>query len=288
MPELPPPLPPGERTVGQLDRRDDPPLRRQLLARAAARAADRRARPARPRTRQRCPRRALPRVRAVPRARVRLRLHARRQGRPRHADPRRRDRDRDRVLLPASLVFTWFALLAAVYLSFFGLAVPAAVLEGAGVRASLRAAVQLGRADWVHALGSIAALVIVFFLSRQVLVSLLHGQADETMRVAIFLADVVLAPLMLLGTAMLYFDQAARVGVDRKRAGARPTPKPSADPADSCPARRLRGVLRAGRSGHRRRPAARGRAGASTAPRCSLRHRALHRRCLGAAAPGLR
>jgi hypothetical protein len=50
-----------------------------------------------------------------------------------------------------------------------------------------------------------------------VLVVLLHGQADETMRVAIFLADLVLAPLLLLGTALLYFDQAARVGIDRKR-----------------------------------------------------------------------
>ena len=121
------------------------------------------------------------------------------------------------MLLPASLVFTWFALAAAVYLSFVGLSVPAAVLEGTGFRASVRRAVQLGRADWVHALGSIAALVVVFFLSRQVLVSLLRGQADATIRVAIFLADVVLAPLMLLGTAMLYFDQAARVGIDRKR-----------------------------------------------------------------------
>jgi hypothetical protein len=73
----------------------------------------------------------------------------------------------------------------------------------------------------VHALGSIAALVIVFFLSRQVLVVLLRDQADETIRGAIFLADIVLAPLMLLGTAMLYFDQRARVGLDRKGRGGR-------------------------------------------------------------------
>ena len=78
---------------------------------------------------------------------------------------------------------------------------------------------QLGRADWVHALGSIAALVVVFFLSRQVLVSLLQrpGRRDDPRR------DLprrpVLAPLMLLGTAMLYFDQAARVGIDRRRRG---------------------------------------------------------------------
>jgi len=123
------------------------------------------------------------------------------------------------VLLPASLVFTWFALLAAVYLSFFGLSVPVTVLERVGPRTAIRRALELGRADWVHALGSIAALVVVFFLSRQVLVVLLRDQADETIRAAIFLADVVLAPLMLLGTAMLYFDQAARVGRERGRGG---------------------------------------------------------------------
>jgi hypothetical protein len=123
------------------------------------------------------------------------------------------------VLMPATVVFTWFALLAAVYLAFLGLAVPVAVIEGLDFRASLRRAIELGRADWVHALGSIAALVIVFFLSRQVLVALLNGQADATIRIAIFLADVVLAPVLLLGTAMLYFDQAARVGTDRRRRG---------------------------------------------------------------------
>jgi len=120
------------------------------------------------------------------------------------------------VLLPASFVFTWFALLAAAYLAFLGLSVPVAVLERAGFRRALARAVELARADWVHAFGSIAALVVVFFLSRQVLASLLHGQADATIRAAIFLADVVLAPVLLLGTAMLYFDQAARVGVDRR------------------------------------------------------------------------
>jgi hypothetical protein len=126
------------------------------------------------------------------------------------------------VLLPASLFMTWFALLGALYLSYLGLSVPAAVVEGTGFRASLRRSVQLFRADWVHALGSISALVIVFFLSRQVLVSLLRGQADNTIRAAIFLADAVLAPLMLLGTALLYFDQAARVRTQEKRPASPP------------------------------------------------------------------
>jgi hypothetical protein len=121
------------------------------------------------------------------------------------------------ILLPVSLVVTWFALLTAAYLAFVGLAVPAAVVEETGPVVSVRRGVALGRADYVHALGALAALVIVFFLSRQALVALLHGQADETVRVAIFLADLVLAPIMLLGAAVLYFDQAARVGTGRRR-----------------------------------------------------------------------
>ena len=43
------------------------------------------------------------------------------------------------------------------------------------------------------------------------LVLLLHGQANATARIAAFLADLVISPLILVGAALLYFDQAARV-----------------------------------------------------------------------------
>ena len=115
------------------------------------------------------------------------------------------------ILLPAALILTWFALLAVAYLALVGLVVPVAVIEGKGLLASFRRAGQLGRADYVHALGSLAALAVVFGISRYTLVVLLQGQADNAIRFAIFLADVVLAPLLLLGAALLYFDQAARV-----------------------------------------------------------------------------
>jgi hypothetical protein len=48
-----------------------------------------------------------------------------------------------------------------------------------------------------------------------VLFLLLHTQSDQTLRVAGFLADLVLAPILFLGSALLYADQAARVDVDR-------------------------------------------------------------------------
>lgn len=119
------------------------------------------------------------------------------------------------VFVPAALLFSWFALLAVAYLALVGLVVPVVVIEGGGPRQALRRAGMLGRADYVHAVGSLAALVIVFFLSRLMLVALLNGQADNAIRVAVFLADIVLAPLLLLGASLLYFDQAGRVGSAR-------------------------------------------------------------------------
>ena len=85
------------------------------------------------------------------------------------------------------------------------------MIEDAPARAALRRAVELCRADYIHALGSLATLVIVFVLSRVALAFLLREQADNTIRVAVFIADLVVSPLLFLGGALLYFDQAARV-----------------------------------------------------------------------------
>jgi hypothetical protein len=116
------------------------------------------------------------------------------------------------VFLPAALFFPWFALLSIAWLALVGLVVPVIVIENAAPRAALRRAVALCRADYVHTLGSLATLVIVFALTRLVLVFLLREQADNTVRVAVFIADLVVSPLLFLGAALLYFDQAARVG----------------------------------------------------------------------------
>ena len=58
---------------------------------------------------------------------------------------------------------------------------------------------------------AIATLAILFGLTKFVLVLLLKGQADVAVRVALFLADVVLSPMLFVGAALLYYDQAARV-----------------------------------------------------------------------------
>jgi hypothetical protein len=120
------------------------------------------------------------------------------------------------VFLPGAVLLPWFALAAVAWLAFAGLVVPVALLEGASLRAALPRAVRLGRVDYVHAVGSLATLVIVFGVTRLALGVLLQSQADNTARVALFLADTVLAPLIFLGSAILYFDQAARV-LDSRR-----------------------------------------------------------------------
>ena len=126
------------------------------------------------------------------------------------------------AFLPVPFLVLVFVLPALAWLAFVGLVVPAILYERLSVRAGFGRAIQLGRADYVHALGSLATLVIVFVLTRLVLVVLLHGQADTTARIAAFLADLVISPVILVGAALLYFDQAARV---RYSPGEQPVPR---------------------------------------------------------------
>jgi hypothetical protein len=122
------------------------------------------------------------------------------------------------VFVPAALLFPWFALAAVLWLALVGLAVPVAMVEDTTFVRSLRRGLELGRADYVHAVGSLATLVLLFFLTRAGLALVLQAQADNTVRTAIFLADTVLAPLLFLGGAILYVDQDARLRSRRERA----------------------------------------------------------------------
>ena len=122
----------------------------------------------------------------------------------------------------AILIFLPFPALRAVYIlpglawfAFIGLAVPAAMIERLRFRDALVRGRQLGLADYVHALGSLATLVIVVGVAADTLSAILHTQGDNGQRVAVFLSDLVLSPLLYLGSALLYTDQAARVGSGR-------------------------------------------------------------------------
>ena len=115
------------------------------------------------------------------------------------------------VFLPVPALVRLYVLPALAWLALFGLAVPAAAHEGLGFRSALVRGRRLAAADYVHALGSLCAVAIVYFITRFMLLLLLHGQADTAIYIAAFLADLIVSPLLFLGPALLYFDQAARV-----------------------------------------------------------------------------
>jgi len=115
------------------------------------------------------------------------------------------------VFLPAAALIPWFKLAVVVWLAVIGLVVPAALVERTSFRESFARALALGRVDYVHGIGALAALVLIFGMAESGLALLLESQADNTVRSAIFLADTVLGPLLFLGGAVLYVDQDARL-----------------------------------------------------------------------------
>jgi hypothetical protein len=128
------------------------------------------------------------------------------------------------VFLPVPALQLVYALPAVAWLAFLGLSVPAAMRERLGFRAALERGRRLAQADYVHALGSLATLTVVFALSKLMLYLLLRSQGDNGARAATFLADLVLSPLLYVGGALLYFDQVARL-----ESGGRATRRNDAD-----------------------------------------------------------
>jgi hypothetical protein len=117
------------------------------------------------------------------------------------------------VFLPTPILAQLLILPAVAYLAFVGWVVPVAVVEGLGFRESFRRSLKLARADYVHAAGGLATLVIVFYVTRLMLALLLRSGGESTERVAAGLSDVILAPMLFVGSALLYLDQAARLEV---------------------------------------------------------------------------
>ena len=126
------------------------------------------------------------------------------------------------AFLVGALIYLPFPALRAILLfpgiawfAFIGLAVPAAMVEKTRFREALVRGRRLGMTDYVHALGSLAILVLVVGIGEEALNAALHSQGDNSQRVALFGSDLVLSPLLYLGGALLYVDQAARVGSRR-------------------------------------------------------------------------
>jgi hypothetical protein len=113
--------------------------------------------------------------------------------------------------VPVPLLAQLLILPAVAYLAFFGWVVPAALVERTGPGSSFRRAARLARVDYVHAAGGLATLVIVFYVVRLMLAFLLRSGGEATERAAALLADLVLSPMLFVGSALLYLDLAARL-----------------------------------------------------------------------------
>jgi hypothetical protein len=115
------------------------------------------------------------------------------------------------VFAPVPFLVIAFIIPGILWLAALGLVVPVLVTEDVQTRAALPRAWRLARADFVHAAGSMFTLAVVVVLSQSVLVFILRGFGDAAHSVALFLASVVLSPLLFVGAVLLFVDQAARV-----------------------------------------------------------------------------
>ena len=115
------------------------------------------------------------------------------------------------IFLPFPILVRLFLLPGLVWFALFGLAVPAAVAERLGVQSALRRGWQLARADPVHAIAGLITLGLIYLVTRYALLVTIQQFGDQSQTAAGILADLVLSPLVFIGTALLYVDQAARV-----------------------------------------------------------------------------
>jgi hypothetical protein len=124
------------------------------------------------------------------------------------------------VAVPFALAVTQLFLfvLAVAWLGLMGFSIPVAMLEQDPqaktwfdrLGYTLFRSVSLARAEYLHAMGITAALVIVYVVLGIVLAATLVGFADNGRAVAVAIAQVILAPLFFLGLSVLYFEQKVR------------------------------------------------------------------------------
>jgi hypothetical protein len=124
------------------------------------------------------------------------------------------------VVLPlvVSLSFLILLLIAAAWLGAAGFAIPVAMLEEGREPGPIgrlafvaRRSLALARAEYLHAAGVAAALIVLYILIGILLVGMLIGFAENRDVEAALLVQVVLAPFFFLGLSVLYFDQRARL-----------------------------------------------------------------------------
>jgi hypothetical protein len=127
------------------------------------------------------------------------------------------------VAVPAviALQYLFLLVIGALWLALVGFSIPVAMLERDPevtnpfdrIAYSLLRSIRLARAEYLHALGVIAALLMIYLLIGIVLGGALVGFAENGEVIAAALVQVVLAPFFFLGLSILYFEQRARAAV---------------------------------------------------------------------------
>jgi hypothetical protein len=127
------------------------------------------------------------------------------------------------VAVPAviALQYLFLLVIGALWLALVGFSIPVAMLERDPevtnpfdrIAYSLLRSIRLARAEYLHALGVIAALLMIYLLIGIVLGVALVGFAENGEVIAAALVQVVLAPFFFLGLSILYFEQRARAAV---------------------------------------------------------------------------
>jgi len=120
------------------------------------------------------------------------------------------------------LVFTGVYFVALAWFALVGLAVPSVLVEGRRLDDAFRHGFRLAHADFVHALGAVAALAIVVIVSIFSLSLLLAGFGAQSITVSAVMAVLVMSPLFFLGSALLYLDQKARLAKRQSAAASTP------------------------------------------------------------------
>jgi hypothetical protein len=128
--------------------------------------------------------------------------------------------------LPFALAVSQVILVifAVAWLALVGFSIPVTVAEGpaddgspfARIAFALNRSIELARAEYFHAAGVIAALVVIYVFVGIVLAGALTGFAENSRLAAVTLVQVVLAPFFFLGLAVLYFEQRARAVSSRR------------------------------------------------------------------------
>jgi hypothetical protein len=115
------------------------------------------------------------------------------------------------VFAPVPYLVLAFVAPGLLWVAALGLVVPVMAVEDLPLRRAPGRAWRLARADYLHAVGSLATLAVVVFLSQAVLAFVLRGFGGAAVSTAFFLASVVVSPLLFVGAALLYEDQRARL-----------------------------------------------------------------------------